>query len=96
MKTQESSARLWAWGDEEVDVPQRGDVQPHRKGPVGISEADGAGRAFLKDGAEGRPVGFQKSRPEATVQPKHQKQASRQMWLESQRHREFTTCSAGI
>lgn len=47
-----------------VNVPQRGDVQLL---PVGISETDGAGRAFLKDMMEGSPCS-QKSRLEATVQ----------------------------
>ena len=37
-----------------MDVPQKGDVQPHLKRPVGISETDGAGRAFLEDGG-GKP-----------------------------------------
>lgn len=82
--------------EEGVNVPQRGDVQLLLKRPVGISGTDGAGRAFLEDAMEGSPRS-QKSRLEATVQRrKQQEQTARQMSLESQRPREFTTCSAGI
>lgn len=79
-----------------VDVPQRGDVQPLLKRPVGISKTDRAGRAFLKDTMEGRPCS-QKSRLESTVQRrKQQERTARQMQWESLRPRGFTTCSAGI